>query len=327
MRKVLKSPCFHKKTCVQLSVLLYNRAMTQPNPQTIQPELVRPFLPQRPEDSHKGSFGRALILAGSQRYTGAAMLAGNACLRAGVGLLFMAVPECLHAALAGHMPEAIWELLPEDHGYHCPASLSLLEESLRNKSAFLVGPGFGLSPSSRELGQRLIQDMLPKHPHLPTVIDADMLTILSSIQNWREYLPQNTILTPHPGEMARLTGLSREDVQAQRAELAVTFAQEKQVVLILKGANTLVATPEGVLFELPFANAVLSHGGSGDVLAGLLTGLLAQGPSASHAACLAVFLHAKSGLLALEERAHAASVLPSDLIGHLGKAMAALEHM
>ena len=308
-----------------LNVLLYNKAMADSKPQIINQELVASFLPQRPMDSHKGSFGSALILAGSQCYTGAAMLAGKACLRSGVGLLFMAVPHCLHAPLTGHMPEAIWELLPEDHGYHCRASSPMLEDSLQNKSAFLVGPGFGLSASSRELGQFLVQNALPKHPNLPTVIDADMLTILSSIHNWHQYLPQNTVLTPHPGEMARLTGFSRDDIQANRADIALTFAQEKQVVLILKGAGTIVATPEGALFQLPFAHSVLAHGGSGDVLAGLLTGLLAQGLSACTAACLAVYLHAKSGLLALEERAHAASVLPSDIVEHIGHALAALE--
>ena len=274
---------------------------------------------------HKGSFGSALILAGSARYTGAALLAGRACLRSGVGLLFMAVPRRLHPALAGHMPEAIWELLPEDNGYHCPSSLPLVEESLQNKSAFLVGPGFGLSQSSRELGHLLIQEVLPKYPKLPTVIDADMLTILSSIQNWHQYLPQNTVLTPHPGEMARLTGLSREEVQSNRLDIARSFAIERQVVLVLKGADTVVSSPKGTVHVLPFSHSVLAHAGSGDVLAGIITGLLAQGTSPYYTACLAAWLHAKSGLLALEERAHAASVLPSDLIGHLGKAMAALE--
>ena len=295
--------------------------------QEISPKLLSSSLPVRPEDSHKGSFGSALILAGSQRYTGAALLAGKACLRSGVGLLFMAIPKVLHAPLAGHMPEAIWDLLAEDTGYHCPKSLPNLEEALENKSAFLVGPGIGLTPGVQALGQILVKNILPKHPQLPTVIDADMLTILSRIDNWHDYLPKNTVLTPHPGEMARLTGLSREEIQANRENIALSLAKEKQVVLILKGANTLVATPEGELYMLPFANSVLAHGGSGDVLAGILTGLLAQGLPAVQAACLAVWLHAKSGLLALEGRAHAASVLPSDLIEHLGQAMATLEKL
>lgn len=295
--------------------------MTTEAPKLIHQNLVRHFLPKRNEYSHKGSFGSALILAGSQRYTGAALLAGRACLRSGVGLLFMAIPKTLHAPLAGQMPEAIWELLAEDAGYHCLKSLPQLEEALENKTAFLVGPGFGLTSSSQAMGRALAEDLLPKYANLPTVIDADMLTILSRIDNWHGYLPKNTVLTPHPGEMARLIGLSREEIQANRAEIALSFAKEKQVVLILKGANTLVATPQGELYMLPFAHSLLAHGGSGDVLAGLLTGLLAQGLPATQAACLAVWLHAKSGLLALKERAHAASVLPSDLIEHIGQAM------
>jgi NAD(P)H-hydrate epimerase len=299
--------------------------MTTEAPKLIHQHLVSHFLPKRDEYSHKGSFGSALILAGSQSYTGAALLAGRACLRSGVGLLFMAIPKALHAPLAGQLPEAIWELLAEDAGYHCSKSLPQLEVAMENKTAFLVGPGYGLTSSSQELGRALVEDLFPKHGNLPTVIDADMLTILSRIDNWHHYLPQNTVLTPHPGEMARLTGLSRDEIQANRAEIALSFANEKQVVLILKGANTLVATPQGELYMLPFAHSLLAHGGSGDVLAGLLTGLLAQGMPTTQAACLAVWLHAKSGLLALEKRKHAASVLPSDLIDHLGMAMAELE--
>lgn len=301
------------------------RFITDKAPETITPGLARQALPQRATEAHKGSFGSALILAGSKRYTGAAMLAGKACLRSGTGLVFMAVPHCLHAPLAGQMPEAIWELMPEEDGFFCPSALPLLEKALENKSAFLMGPGFGLTSSSRELGNALILDLLPRHTNLPVVIDADMLTILSDIKTWHQHLPQTTVLTPHPGEMARLTGLSSETIQTNRAAVAQAFAREKHVVLVLKGANTLIATPEGALYHLPFANSVLAHGGSGDVLAGLLAGLLAQGLSASQAACLAVWLHAKSGMLALQQRAHAASVLPSDLIEQLGQAMAALE--
>jgi|LSQX01.3.fsa_nt_gb NAD(P)H-hydrate epimerase len=299
--------------------------MTTEAPKLIHQNLVRHFLPKRNDYSHKGSFGSALILAGSQSYTGAALLSGKACLRSGVGLVEMAVPKSLHAVLAGHLPEAIWSVLPEDEGGLCPESLAQIDKELSHKTGLLIGPGIGLTEASRAFGEQLILDILPKHAKLPTVIDADMLTILSGIENWRQYLPQNTVLTPHPGEMARLTGLSREEIQANRLEIAHTFAIENRVILVLKGADTLVSSPNGTTHLLPFANAVLAHAGSGDVLAGMLTGLIAQGTHPFYAACLAVWLHAKSGLLALEKRKHAASVLPSDLIDHIGMAMAELE--
>lgn len=292
----------------------------------ISPALLKPWLPQRPDDSHKGSFGSALIVAGSLRYTGAALLAGSACLRSGVGLLSMAVPRILHAPLAGHLPEAIWEPLAEAEGTLCPSALPRLSQAMPNKTALLIGPGLGLTDSSRAFAREFISSILAKHKDLPTVIDADMLTLLSEMPNWHTFLPSHTVLTPHPGEMARLTGYTCEHIQANRATLAQALAQEKGVILVLKGANTLVASPDGTVRQLHFANAVLAHAGSGDVLAGILVGLLAQGVPAFEAASLAVWLHAKCGLLALEKRKHTASALPSDLVNHLGHALSELEN-
>ena len=293
---------------------------------SITPEILRGHLPKRADTSHKGSFGSALFIGGSMRYTGAALLAGKACLRAGVGYLGMAIPSALHPALAGQIPEAIWQLLPEHDGTIASIATTTLAPVLANKQAILIGPGLSLSPNTQNFAIKFLENILPKFPNIPVIFDADMLTILSQTPDIYQHLPKTAIFTPHPGEMARLTGLDIEEIQANRAELAQGFATEKGLTLVLKGANTILASPNGDLRKLDFANSVLAHAGSGDVLAGIMLGLLAQGMPAFDAASLAVYLHAKSGMLALEKRKHAASVLPSDLIAFIGHAIADLEN-
>lgn len=292
----------------------------------ITPQSLKPCLPKRPDDSHKGNFGSALFIGGSTRYTGAALLAGKACLRSGIGYLSMAVPAPLHTSLSGQIPEAIWYLLPESDGKIAASSAELLKDVVPGKTAILIGPGLTVSESSIVFAESFFREIIANYTETPIVCDADMLTILSQSPGLIKYLPQCTVLTPHPGEMARLTCLDVDEVQANRAELARKFATEKQLTVVLKGANTIIASPNGQLRKLNFAHSVLAHAGSGDVLAGLLTGLLGQGIPAFEAACLAVWLHAKSGLLALEKRKHAASVLPSDLVNYIGHAMNALEN-
>jgi len=292
----------------------------------ITPESLKPWLPKRPTDSHKGYFGSALFIGGSTRFTGAALLAGKACLRSGIGYLNMVVPAPLHSSLAGHMPEAIWHLLQELDGKIAANAAEVLKDALPGKTAILIGPGLTASESSMAFAESFLRDLIADCPEIPIVCDADMLTILSQSFGLFRYLPQNTVLTPHPGEMARLTGLDIDEVQANRAELARKVATEKHLTVVLKGANTIIASPNGAVRQLNFANSVLAHAGSGDVLAGLLTGLIGQGVPTFEAACLAVWLHAKSGMLALKKRKHAASVLPSDLINYIGHAMNALEN-
>lgn len=282
-------------------------------------------LPSRSDESHKGSFGSALFIGGSTRYTGAALLAAKACLRSGIGYLNMAIPSSLHTALAGHIPEAIWNLLPEKDGHLAPGAVETLAPAMQNKQALLIGPGLSLSPDTISFATSLVIDLLPRFPELPVIFDADMLTILSKTPRLYEHLPKTTLITPHPGEMARLTGLSINEVQAKRTEVARHFATEKELTLVLKGPNTLIASPSGDICKLNFANSVLAHAGSGDVLAGIMLGLLGQGIPAFEAARLAVWLHAKSGIFALEKREHTASVLPSDLSDFIGHALAELE--
>ena len=294
----------------------------------ITPELARSLMPLRPVDSFKGTFGKALVVAGSRKYTGAAGLAIQAALRSGAGLVFAAIPESIHAPLSAHISEAIWLLLPEKDGAITAEEKTgdLLEEKTGlfptgGKDAVLVGPGLNQTEGTQAFLFGLLEQLRENSPGLPIVVDADALNILSRQVDWHTLLPKRVILTPHEMEFSRLTGLSLGEIHSNRQELAISYALKWQQTLILKGPNTLVASPEGECRVLPFANSVLAHGGSGDVLAGLIVSLLAQGLPPFDAASLAVWLHARAAELALAEVGHPAATLPSDIIQHIGKAM------
>ncbi len=316
-------------------------------------ELVRSLMPLRPDDSFKGTFGKALVVAGSQKYTGAAGLAIQAALRSGVGLVFAAIPETIHTPLAASISEAIWHLLPEkdgailleEHsngmeqekaGFVSEEKAGLVTEEplhragkaglfpTEGKDAILVGPGLDQTEGTHAFLFGLLEHLRQNTPNLPVLVDADALNMLSRQPDWHTLLPNQTILTPHEMEFSRLTGLPIEQIMQNRLKLAVTYAQKWHQTLILKGPNTLVVSSEGDCRVLPFANSVLAHGGTGDVLAGLLVGLLAQGLAPFDAATLAVWLHARAAELALEAVGHPAAVLPSDIVRQFGMAMKAI---
>ena len=291
-------------------------------------ELTHLLLPLRPDDSFKGTFGKVLVIAGSRKYTGAAGLAIQAALRSGAGLVFGAIPQSIHLALAASIPEAIWLLLPEKDGaITAEEQAGLVSEEKAGlfptggKDALLVGPGLSQTEGTQAYLFGLLGHLRENSPDLPIVVDADALNILSKLVDWHTLLPKRVILTPHEMEFSRLTGLSLGEIHSSRQELAISYALEWRQTLILKGPNTLVASPDGECRVLPFANSVLAHGGSGDVLAGLIGGLLAQGLPPFDAASLAVWLHARAAELALAEVGHPAATLPSDILRHIGKAM------
>ena len=289
--------------------------MNAPKATPITSKLAATLLPKRADDSHKGTFGKALLIAGSQQFTGAANLAIGAALRSGAGLVFAAIPEAIHSPLAAAIPEAIWLVLPKESESTFPA------EFVKDKDAILIGPGLGQSEATKAMVYDVLGEIRKGYPTKRVVIDADALNILSRDADWQKSLPENAILTPHEMEFSRLTGLPLEEIKQNRQELAVTYAKKWRATLILKGANSLVVSPDGECRVLEFANSVLAHGGSGDVLAGLIVGFLAQALPAFDAASLAVWLHAQAALLALERLGHPAATLPSDIIAHLGLAM------
>ncbi|MDH5607295.1 MAG: NAD(P)H-hydrate dehydratase, partial [Anaerolineae bacterium] len=277
-------------------------------------EYVLAHLPERPDNSHKGTYGTALIAAGSRNYPGAALLAGEAAYRSGAGLVNMAVPESIYLGLVGHLPEAVWTPLPDAGGAIRGDAVNMIRSQIPGASSLLFGPGFGLAPETKEFINNLLALDLP-----PLVVDADGLKLLAQIGGWQKKLPENTVLTPHPGEMAVLSGESKEVIQARRFETAEKYAQEWGHVLVLKGAHTVIADPQGSTAVLPLATPALARAGSGDVLAGIITGLRAQGMGTFQAAVCGVWLHGQAGKAAAAARGSTAGVIAGDLIVELPK--------
>ncbi len=295
----------------------------------IEAEMVREWLPERPPDAHKGTFGTALIAAGSVNFTGAALLAGQAAYRVGAGLVTLAVPAPLHTALAGQFPEATWVLLPHELGVIAEDAADVLREAFTPRvKALLLGPGFGQEQATADFLARLLGaakgrgelGFVPQKAKEiqtaalpPLVVDADGLKLLTRIPNWPQRLPAPAVLTPHPGEMAVLTGLQRAEIQADRMGVAERYAREWGHVVVLKGAVTVVASPDGRTAVVPVATPALARAGTGDVLAGIIVGLRAQGVPAWEAASAGAWLHAQAGLTAWQEMGTSASVLAGDV--------------
>lgn len=278
----------------------------------IDERMAQDALPPRPPSAHKGTFGTAMIVAGSRRYPGAALLAGEAAYRSGAGLVTIATVESMQPSLAGHLPEATWLPLAESEGWLAREAAAQLTTNLKRVTAMLVGPGLGQEQSTAGFIESLISSGLD----VPCVFDADALKLLSGISGWHTRLPRESLLTPHPGEMAILTGLSNEDLQKDRIAFAEKYARLWGHVVVLKGAFTVVAAPDGRTALTPLATAALARAGTGDVLAGVITGLRAQGVPAFEAACSGVWLHGMAGLRAAERRGLAA--VAGDLIAELG---------
>ncbi len=249
---------------------------------------LRSLLPPRPFGSNKGTFGHLLVLAGSEGKTGAATLSSEAALRAGAGLVTLGIPASLNDIMEMKLTEAMTVPLPEAVGTRAlgKTALAPIKDFLGEKFTLAIGPGLGTHPETRELVCRLVHDL----PH-PMVIDADGVNNLAADSTCLEGAAGPRILTPHPGEMARLLGLSGTAVQARRLDIARETAAKFGITLVLKGAQTLVAASDGRVSLNPTGNPALASGGTGDVLTGLIGGFLAQGLTSWDAARLGVYLH------------------------------------
>ncbi len=310
-------------------------------------ESVRALLPARPRNAHKGTFGRALIVAGSLNYTGAAYLSAAAACRVGVGLVTLAVPSPIYPVLAAQLPEATWVLLPaaRELGVITAQAAELIRKEFPKTQALLVGPGFGVEKETAAfvrhwLGveepagvRRAGLGFMPAHTTEaedgqggaampPLVVDADGLKLLAEVEGWSQRLPREAVLTPHPGEMAVLTGLDKDAIQADRIGTAQKYAAEWGQIVVLKGAFTIVAAPDGRATLLPFATAALAHAGTGDVLAGAIVGLLAQGLKPYAAAVAGGYLQGVAGVQAAHILGSTASVMASDVLDGLIEALA-----
>ncbi len=275
-----------------------------------------PRLPPRPADSHKGTFGKVWIIAGSRGMSGAAMLSGLGALRGGAGLVTVAVPKAIQSLVAGYEPSYLTRGLAEDDDGHLSYAAAVeLKSSLPAQTAAAFGPGVGQSPGVAELAAELYQ-----HAPLPMVFDADGLNALARRPELltRPADDSPRILTPHPGEFARLTGKSMSEVQSQRESLASEFAAKHHVVVLLKGHRTVITDGQQTHLN-PTGNSGMATGGTGDVLTGLITALLAQKMEPLDAARLGAYLHGRAGDLAAAELSEP-GLIASDLPRFLGPA-------
>jgi NAD(P)H-hydrate epimerase len=281
------------------------------------PELPDGFrLPERPRDGHKGTFGTVVVLAGSQGYTGAAYLTSMGAARAGAGIVRLMVAQTIYPILAEKCTEVVVGPLPESSpGVVGHSALDPVLRGFSDAAAGVIGPGIGRDASTRRLMEDLIQRV-----EAPLVLDADALNLLSERPAMLSKLRSGIVLTPHPAEFARLAKLDTATVQKDRRGLASRFAKTWNKVVVLKGAGTVIAAPDGRLTENSISTPALASGGTGDVLAGLIAGLMAQKLAAFEAAVTGVYLHGLAGL-ELESTFGSAGVLASDLLPLLPRVM------
>lgn len=282
-------------------------------------ELAAALLPARPDRGHKGSFGKLLVIAGSLDYAGAALLVCRAAGRAGVGLVTLAVPESLQPLFAAKVVEATTMALPEDDVEELDPEPALARILDHDHDALVVGPGLRPGLATAELVRELIASPGDQPP--PVVLDAEALRSLATMDGWWDGERRPAVLTPHAGEFARLragSGLDPdsdgdlEDDDDARVAAATDAARAWSQVVVLKGARTVIAAPDGAVAVAPFENPALATGGTGDVLSGAIGALLAQGLDPFAAARLGVYLHGGAGEAA-RERIGDAGVLASDL--------------
>ena len=271
--------------------------------------LVRETVPKRPDDAHKGTMGSLLSICGSYGMAGAAMLAAKAALRTGVGLQKSALPRSIYPIAAAAIWESVYLPLAEtEKGTVSAVNLPYLLAQAKNCSAVLLGCGLGQSEDIRQVVFSFIENCKQ-----PMVLDADALNVLAGNVSLLRKAGAPIIITPHPAEFARLAGVSTYAVNADRENHAASFAQENGVVTVLKGAGTVIASPDGRMLVNPTGNSGMATGGSGDVLAGMTGALVAQGAPLFEAAASAVYLHGLAGDIAAQ-RLGKVSLLPGDII-------------
>lgn len=296
------------------------------NTEMVTPAAMRDLLPERPLDGHKGTFGRVLVVGGCSDYTGAPILSGRSAFRAGSGLVRMVVPESVRRTAQILLPEATFVNHDPLHNLTHTLNIGCVKAIRESDThAMLIGPGLGESGEVTQLINRLLNRSLiapwtkafrepsqePREPGLGKCVwDASALNIIAKQEQWWEYLDPDTILTPHPGEMARLVGEKITGVN--RIDLVRHYAEKWGVVVVLKGAYTVVGRPDGNVTLIPIANPLLATAGSGDVLAGVIVSLLGQGVGVGDAAVLGAYLHGMAGNI-LSKKYGTAGLLASEL--------------
>ena len=284
------------------------------NAHFITKEYLKGKIMTRPVDANKGTFGNLLAVCGSYGMAGAAMMAAMGALRSGVGLMRLAIPESVYTVAAVRLPECVFHPIKTiESTFSLNNSTEVLKLS-KSASAVLMGCGMGWNLLTSSFTERLVERCT-----VPMVIDADGLNCISEHIDILKNVKVPVIITPHPGEMSRLVGISIEEVQSNRVECACNFAQKHGVITVLKGSGTVVASPTGEYMINTTGNPGMATGGSGDILAGITGSLLAQGYAPFDAACLGVFIHGLAGDITAKQQG-IISMLPTDTLKNIGKA-------
>lgn len=279
-------------------------------------EEMRGAVPERAADSHKGSFGHVGVIAGSVGKTGAAAMTSLASLKVGAGLVSLAVPSSLNQTLAQKLTEVMTFPLPEGkEGFLGNRAEEKIIEFLADKDVVAIGPGISTDKEAQELIRRLV-----KRISIPMVIDADGINAFVGYTDILKDIGVPIILTPHPGEMARLLGINPSDVQDDRIGISRRFSTEYNIYLLLKGARTIIAEPSGAIYINPTGNPGMATGGTGDILTGIIAGLIAQRLDISSAVRFGVFLHGLAGDLAAKEKGEA-GMIAGDLLDMIAEAI------
>lgn len=275
-------------------------------------EYVASHLPPRAADSHKGTYGTLLTVCGSYGMAGAALLCARGALRSGVGLLRAAVPQSVYPLLVDAIPEAVFLPVVEQDGFFSATAIPTVSDALTTADAVAMGCGLGQGDGQTALVRHVLT-----HSTVPVILDADGINAVTLHILSEETRSAPLILTPHPGEMARLMGMTIGQVQADRTGVAQRLARQTAAVVVLKGHRTVIAAPDGRVAENPTGNPGMATGGSGDVLAGIIGSLAAQGLSPYDAAVCGVYLHGAAGDMAAQKHSQR-GMLPTDLIEELG---------
>jgi NAD(P)H-hydrate epimerase len=278
-------------------------------PQVTDYDDILSLIPYRPPDGNKGTFGQILIVAGARGFSGAAAMAAHAALKVGAGLIRLAAPRGIMDALEAKLLEVVKIPLEQTQAETIsPRALETLRPLLKSSDTVVIGPGITTHPETAEF----IHDILPK-VRTPLIIDADAINIIAQEPSLFKKIKSPFVLTPHPGELARLINMPPSLINQQRIDLAMEYARKFGCVMVLKGAPTVIADPEGKTFVNPTGNSGLASAGSGDVLVGMIAGFLGQGQSPINAAVTAVFLQGLCADLAMEKN-NEYSLTASDLI-------------
>ena len=277
--------------------------------------IVKRAVPNRPDNANKGTMGTLLSICGSFGMAGAAILAGKSALRCGVGLEKLAIPKSIYPIAAVSILESVFLPLSEtSDGKISRTNIPSLLLEAKKSTAVLLGCGLSVCDDTKALVKSFVENCTA-----PMVLDADALNCIAENPEILKKRKSDIIITPHPGEMGRLCGITAKEVNAGRVDVALSFAKKYGVITVLKGSGTIIASPNGQALLNTTGNSGMATGGSGDVLAGMTAGLLAQGKSAFDCAAAAVYLHGLAGNFAAEKLGKI-SMLPSDIIDYIAQA-------